>query len=64
MLKKTKSKYIITDIKYLKIIVKKYCNPIIVKNVLKSVAKITKLFYPESLNDVIDFSLSNQKKKL
>ena len=34
--KKTKAKYIITHKKYEKII-KKYCNPIIVDNVLKSV---------------------------
>ena len=56
LLKKSKAKYIITNKKYKKKI-KNYCNPIIVNNVLKSVYKITKLFYPNSLNDAVDFDL-------
>ena len=63
LLKKTKSNYIITNIKY-KNIVKKYSTPIIVDNVFLTVAKITKSFYPTSLNDVMDFSLSRPKNKL
>ncbi len=56
LLKKTKSKYIITEKKYEKII-KKYSKPIVVKNVFKSVASVTKLFYPDSLNDTVDFDV-------
>ena len=56
LLKKTKSKYIITEKKYEKI-VKNYSKPIIVKNVFKSVAFITKLFYPLSLNDIMDLKV-------
>ena len=44
LLKKTKSKYIVTNLKYKKL-VSKYGKPIIVSNVLKSVADITLLFY-------------------
>ena len=44
LLSKSNVKYVITSEKYSKI-VKKYCKPIIVKNVLKSVALVTKLFY-------------------
>ena len=66
LLSKSNVKYVITSEKYSKI-VKNYCKPIIVKNVLKSVALITKLFYPNSLDDAVDFSLkqpieSNYKK--
>ncbi len=54
-LKKSKVKYVISnEIHHEKI--KKYCYPIIVKDVLKSVYKITELFYPESLDDAVDFS--------
>ena len=53
LLKKTKSKYIITNLNYSKFI-PKHCNAIIVKNVLISVAKITELFYPDSLEDDFD----------
>ena len=45
LLKKTKAKYIITNIKYSKF-VSKFCYPIIVNNVLNAVASITNLFYP------------------
>ncbi len=57
LLKKSKVKYVITNKKYLNII-KNYCYPILVDNVLKSVYEITALFYPDSLNDAVDFSLS------
>ena len=63
LLKNTKSKFVITHKKY-ENIVKKYSNPILVKNVLKAVAQITMLFYPESLDDAVDFKVMkpNQKK--
>ena len=53
-LKSTKAKFIITNKKY-ESIVNKYSKPIIVDNVLKSVAQITEMFYPGSLNDTIDY---------
>ena len=56
LLKKSKSEYVITHKKY-ENIVKKYSKPIIVENVLKSVAKVTELFYPNSLYDSIDFNV-------
>jgi len=62
LLKLTKSKFIITHKKHFDV-VKKYSTPIIVKNVLKSVSKITSLFYPDSLNDFVDFSVSNPNDK-
>ena len=62
ILKKTKAKYIITEKKYENLI-STYSEPIIVTNVLKSVSKITKLFYPDSLNDCVDFSLDTPNKK-
>ena len=62
ILKKSKSKYIITEKKYENLI-NSYCDAIIVTNVLKSVSKITKLFYPDSLNDCVDFSLETPNKK-
>ncbi len=61
-LKKTKSKYIITNKKY-ENITGKYSNPIIVENVLKSVAVITNLYYPDALDDAVDFSLIPPDKK-
>ena len=54
ILKKTKAKYVISDVKYLSKI-KNYCHPIIVSNVLKSVYEVALLFYPESLKDSVDF---------
>ena len=57
LLKKTKSKYIVTNLKYKKL-VSKYGKPIIVSNVLKSVADITLLFYPYSLDDTFDINAS------
>ena len=62
ILKRTKAKYIISSDKYLNLI-KNYCEPIIVSNVLNSVYSITALFYPESLNDVIDFSAKTPNQK-
>tara|TARA_Y100000768_G_scaffold385498_1_gene371738 strand:+ start:1302 stop:2288 length:987 start_codon:yes stop_codon:yes gene_type:complete len=56
-LKKSKVKYVITNKKYIHKI-KNYCHPIIVDNVLKSVYEITKIFYPESLDDAVDFSVN------
>ena len=61
-LKKTKATYIITHKKYLQI-VKKLKKPILVKNVLLSVAEITKKFYPDSIYDSIDFSVKNINEK-
>ena len=66
LLKKTKAKYIIVNEKHEKI-VRNFCIPVVVFNVLSSVALITKLFYPNSLDDAVDFSLkqpieSNYKK--
>ena len=57
LLKKSKVKYVICNEKYLKK-VKNYCYPIVVKDVLKSVYKVTEIFYPNALNDAIDFSLN------
>ena len=61
LLKKSNVKYLIANQKHEKII-SKYCYPIFVDNVLKSVAQITNLFYPTSLDDAIDFSLSSSSK--
>ena len=49
LIPKIKSDFIITSSKFQKYILKK--NLFIVENVLTSVAKITKLFYPNSLNE-------------
>ena len=56
-LKNSKVKYVITNKKYGELI-KNFCQPIIVKNILKSVAEITKLLYPHSLDDAVDFKLN------
>ena len=53
----TKSNFIITTSKFKKYISNKHL--LIVENVLISVAKITKLFYPESLNDNFTIKKSN-----
>ena len=60
-LKNSKSKYILTTQKY-KNLIKNYCNPIIVENVLKSVSTVTNYFYPKSLDDAVDFEVSNPDK--
>ena len=57
ILKKSKAKYIISSKKHFDKI-KNYCYPVIVNDVLKSVYKITELFYPDSLNDAVDFSIN------
>ena len=57
ILKKSHAKYIISNQLFLDKI-KNYCYPIIVNNVLNSVYKITELFYPNALNDGVDFSVS------
>ncbi len=62
LLKKTKAKFVISEKKY-ENLVAKYCNPLIVDNTFKSVAIITKLFYPNSLNDTIDFDLKTPSAK-
>ncbi len=58
----TKAKYIITHKKY-ELTVKKHRVPLLVENVLKSVAMVTQLFYPESINDNVDFTLNKVDKK-
>ena len=61
-LKKTKAKHIIINRKYENNL-SKISNLIIVDNVLKSISLITKLFYPTSLDDAIDFDVTSPKKK-
>ena len=62
VLKKSKAKYIISNkLHYDKI--KNFCSPIIVNNVLKSVYAVTNLFYPNSLNDAVDYNVSLVNKK-
>ena len=60
-LKKSKVKYVITNSKHAKYI-ENYCSPILVSNVLKSIAIITIMFYPESLNDAVDFNVVSPNK--
>ncbi len=66
LLNKTKSNFIVTT-PDLSNIIPKSKNKVLVKNVLISVAKITELFYPTSLNDhfeenlVIDNNIKNYK---
>ncbi len=61
-IKKTKSKFVLTNSK-IKNIVPKNIYIIEVKNVLLSVAKITSLFYPDALNDSFDTNVSSLKKE-
>ena len=61
-LKKTKSKLILTNKKFSKIIPKNK-KKILVNNVLLTVANITSLFYPEAMNDVFDKTIKPIKKK-
>ncbi len=58
LLKASKVNYVITNEKYLSKI-KDYCTPIIVKNVLNSVYAVTELFYPNSLDDAVDFTVKS-----
>ena len=62
ILKKSKAKYILTEKKYVNVLIP-YCKPIIIDNIFKAVAIVTKLFYPESLNDSVDFSVTKPNKK-
>ena len=55
-LKHSKAKYIITNKKFLNNL-KNFNNLIPVDNVLKSVSDITNLFYPDSLDDAVDFNV-------
>ena len=63
LLKNSKVKYVITHKKYEKLI-NKLCYPILVDNVLKSVSLVTNLFYPDALNDAIDYTVTRPKKNL
>jgi len=58
---KTKASFCITTEK-LKDFLPEYCNKVIVKNVLISTAKITKIFYPDSVNDNFDFTVKDISK--
>ncbi len=62
LLKKTKSKLIITDKKFQRIIPNKI-KTILVSNVFLAVAKTTSLFYPSSVNDNLDFEVEHIQKK-
>ena len=62
LLKNTKAKFLITNIRY-KNVVNKYSNALIVDNVLKSVGILTNLFYPNALNDLIDFNIDENNIK-
>ena len=62
VLKKSKAKYIISNKMHFDKI-KDFCVPIIVNNVLKSVYAVTKLFYPDSLNDAVDYKVTFPDKK-
>ena len=61
-LKRTKSKFIITNQKYVNLIPKKI-NTIVVLNVLLAVSKITNLFYPNALDDSFDNEVNLIDKK-
>ena len=62
LLKKSKVKYVISNTK-LSDKIKNHCNPIIVRDVLKSVYEVTKLFYPNSLDDAVDFKVTTPNIK-
>ena len=64
ILSKSKASFCLTSKNYVKFIPKS-CIPLVVKNVLLSLSKITNLFYPNSINDNFDDNvsiLSNLKK--
>ncbi len=61
LLKKTKSKILMTTNKYRNLVSKDF-TVIPVHNVFLAVAKITELFYPDSLNDSFDKNVSIIKK--
>jgi UDP-3-O-[3-hydroxymyristoyl] glucosamine N-acyltransferase len=58
---KTKASFCVTS-KKLSEILPNNCNKIIVDNVLLTTAKITELFYPNSINDDLDLSLNFANK--
>ncbi len=62
LLKKTKSKLVITSKKYSNLVPKKI-TVIEVSNVLLSIAKVTSLFYPKANNDNFDFEARNLNGK-
>ena len=55
---KTKASYCIT-LKNLSEFLPKSCKPIIVDNVLLTISQITKIFYPESIEDEFDKSVKD-----
>ena len=59
--RKTKASFCITT-ENLKDYLPKSCNKIIVKNVLISTAKITEIFYPDSINDYFDTTVEEISK--
>tara|TARA_Y100001970_G_scaffold287946_1_gene413884 strand:+ start:944 stop:1924 length:981 start_codon:yes stop_codon:yes gene_type:complete len=58
---KTKASYCIT-LKNLSEFLPKSCRPIIVDNVLLTISQITKIFYPESIEDEFDKSVKDLSK--
>ncbi len=60
-LNKTKSNYIITNLK-LRDFIPSNKNILVVENVLLSVAKVTSMFYPNALNDTFDSDVKSIKK--
>ncbi len=62
LLKKTKSKLVISNKRFQPMVPKKI-KIIVVPNVLLAVAKITSLFYPDSLNDNLDLEIDHINKK-
>ena len=60
---KTKASFCITS-ENLKDCLPKKCKKIIVNNVLVVTAKITKMFYPNSVNDDFDSSVKDMSKTL
>jgi len=64
IISKSKASFCLTSKNYIKFIPKS-CKPLVVKNVLLSLSKITNLFYPNSVNDNFDSNVSifsNSKK--
>ena len=59
--KKTKASYCITT-ENLKDYLPKNCNKIIVNNVLIATAKVTEIFYPDSINDDFDITVKDISK--
>ena len=62
ILKSSKTKYVICSAKHLNKI-RNHCTPIVVTNVLKSVYSVAELFYPNSLDDAVDFSANIPNEK-